>query len=129
MSTTLAHDKKSLRVFEAFEVDYHLPKWKHRMEQGAHMMIYNNITRNKDGKLDVSSNTFITPIGWGNGVSIVGASGGHQQDNKVGIIERIFGKSKRKKEAERRQQEQDLAQRPNMLSSSGKHHYPILWEL
>jgi len=116
MSSTLAHDKKSLRVFEAFEVDYQLPKWRHRMEEGAHMMIYNNITRNPEGKLVVGSDSFITPIGW----PITTVSGSFQaggmgdSGNKPGIIERIFGKSKRKKEAERIRMEQDMAQVPNM---------------
>lgn len=111
--TTLANDKRSLRIFEAFEVDYELPKWKHRMSEGANFMMYNNITRNRDGGINVNAGSFISIIEPFQSVA-VGASGynGDSSGNNPGLMERIFGKNKRKQALQKRMEED--AMKPNM---------------
>lgn len=92
----LSRDKKSIRLFDAFEVDYELPKWKKRLEEGSRFMMYNNITRTRDGRLNVNSGIFLDVMSIRD--SIVGAG----PEKKPNFFERIFSKKKTiaEKEAE-----------------------------
>lgn len=116
MSTTLAHDKKSLRVLESFEVDWELPKWKNRLAEGSNLMMYNNIGR-RNGGLNVISQVTVVPTDGAfisapgpNGFSI-GAGGVITPAKKEGFLERFFGRNKRQKALEQKMKEE--AEKPN----------------
>lgn len=98
----LNHDKTSLRIFDQFEIDYTLPKWEGRKQEGASFIIYNNVNRRNTGTFVSGNLAFMPSVAVGGVAS--GSDASNEKEKSKSFFSRIFsgGKSRAKKEEEMR---------------------------
>jgi len=93
----------SLNKFDNFEIDFNLPKWQDRKTEGDHFLMYNRMSRNRDG-WGVTSGISLMPsqnfVFDGGNISVACGSSG--VTNKTSFFDRFFRKNRKQREADER---------------------------
>ncbi len=116
----LNYAKTGLQIFDSFQVDFNLPKWKEKMKQskvdGSDVLQIPLSRRSNDGVINTSG-SFISiadNIGFGFEGSVAATSDSSgKETKKISLFTKLFGRKKLKRDKVREQEMIDAAQMPN----------------
>ncbi len=113
----LNYNKTGLQIFDSFQVDFNLPKWKEKMKQskqdGSNIL---QIPLSRRGNNDTVSigGSFISSISSGvDGISLATFGSDSSESKKISLFTKLFGRKRLKRDKVREQEEIDAAKRPN----------------